>query len=102
TVDMYSPDVDGPRPDKQVSAVVQAADTGTMPPGLVLRLLLSALQVPDIDGIMRRMVDESGRFVWPEGPGRAAAGLGDEATQLASEGDDPATAGAGSMTHDDE
>lgn len=102
TIDINIPDLDDPQPDKQVSAVVQAANTGTMPPDLVLRLLLNALQVPDIDGIMRRMVDESGRFVWPEGPWRAAAGLGDEATQLASEGDDPATAGAGSMTHDDE
>src|SRR5690606_41289976 len=50
TIDINIPDLDDPQPDKQVSAVVQAANTGTMPPDLVLRLLLNALQVPDIDG----------------------------------------------------
>src|SRR5690606_9858237 len=52
-----------------VKAIVEASGTGVIPPEQVLRLLLTALGVTDVDGIVEKMIDPDTReFMWPKGP----------------------------------
>lgn len=68
-VDFVWPDLDDTDVAATVKAIVEASGTGTIPPEHVLRLLLSALGVTDVDGILEKMIDpETGKFIWPEGP----------------------------------
>ena len=103
TIDIVWPDLDDVDPKALLDAVVAANATGTPPPDLILRLVLQALGVRDIDSIMERMVDEQGKFLWPETPQNAGMGPGQQAADLARTGGDPATAGQpGSMGPDGE
>jgi len=90
TVDIIWPDLDETDPKQVIDAVVAAAGTGTMPPELVLRLLLQALGVRELDSILDEMVDEQGVFQWPQA---APITPGQQAADLARAGQDPATAG---------
>lgn len=95
TVDVTWPDLDDVDPAVLVEAIVKADATGTMPPELVLRLLLTALGVQQVDELVEAMLDENGDFQWPAGrpisPGQAAM----DAARL---GQDPAAVDGGPMT----
>ncbi|MBM0235950.1 hypothetical protein JNW88_00410 [Micromonospora sp. ATA32] len=97
TIDVVFPDLDDADVAKVVQAIKAAADTGTVPPEVVLRLLLTALGVRDADTIVEAMV-EDGDFQWPTGP---PLGGGQSAADLQRAGQDPAGAGPGPMTPDD-
>ncbi|GAA4439457.1 hypothetical protein [Phytohabitans houttuyneae] len=99
TIDLAWPDLDETETGAVITAIKAAADTGTVPPEVILRLLLTALGVRDVDGIMRKMVGEDGEFRWPTPPG---AGTGADAAALARGGGDPAQAGPGRMAPADE
>lgn len=96
TLDIDFPDLDQDM-TKVVQAVVQASTTQTLPPEQIARLLLTALGVRNIDTIIEMMVDDDGKFIWPEGPGQASA---DNPADLARAGQDPAAIGSGSMVGD--
>lgn len=90
TVDVIWPDLDGTDPKAAIEAVVAAAGTGTVPPEIILRHLLQALGVRELDSVLADMVDEHGAFKWPQA---APIGAGGQAAALARAGGDPATAG---------
>ncbi|MEV2239512.1 hypothetical protein [Micromonospora sp. NPDC049891] len=94
-------DIDWPRLDdvdmgKVVTAVVEASGTGTVPPEVTLRLLLTALGVRRVDQIMERLTGDGGEFLWPQ-----PAPLNTPAAAT-RQGGDPATSGPGPMVPDDE
>jgi hypothetical protein len=99
TIDVTFPDLDDVDPATVVKAVVEAAGTGTVPPDLVLRLLLTALGVRDTDQVIARMTDDDGTFLWPVPP--PLGGPGGQAAGLDRGGGDPADAGMGRMADDD-
>ena len=94
-IDVSWPDLDDTDPVKVVAAIKAASETGTVPPELVLRLLLTALGVRDVDGIVQPMLDDEGGFVWPRGPGEV-----DGPASYGRAGADPALSGVGSMRPD--
>jgi hypothetical protein len=90
TVDVVWPDLDETDVKQVIDAVVAAGGTGTMPPELVLRLLLQALGVREVESILDEMVDDNGQFQWPQA---APTTPGQQAADLARAGGDPAAAG---------
>lgn len=100
TVDIVWPDLDDADVGVVVEAITKAAGTGVVPPEEILRLLLTALGVRNVDALIEAMLDDDGEFVWPTGP--PLGGLGGQATDLQRAGGDPAGAGPGSMTPDGE
>ncbi len=102
TVDIVWPELDDVDPKALIEAVAAANGTGTLPPEQVLRLLLQAFRILDVDSILDQMVDEEGNFKWPSSPMTAGMGPGQQAADLARTGADPATAGPGSMGPDGE
>jgi hypothetical protein len=91
TVDIAWPDLAQVDQSILIKAITDASGTGTMPPELVLRLLLEVLGVADVDSILAVMLDDNGRFLWPSQPGQSAA----LAALLA--GGDPAASDGGPM-----
>lgn len=61
-------------PATWVKAIAEADGTGVMPPVETLRLLLTALQVREVDEVVTSMLDEDGAFVDPA-IARAAAAI---------------------------
>jgi hypothetical protein len=98
TVDIDWPDLDDADPVQLVEAIVKAAGTATVPPEVILRLLLTALGVRNVDTLVEAMLDDDGEFVWPTGP--PLGGLGSDAANRERNGQDPAGAGPGSMQPD--
>lgn len=98
TIDVIWPDLDDVEASEVIAGIVAANTTGTLPPEFVLRQLLIAIGVRDVDSIVAEMVDEeSGAFQWPQ----TAATAGQAAATAARTGGDPAAAGMpGSMTPD--
>jgi hypothetical protein len=96
TVDVVWPDLDEIDPATLVKAVVDANGTGVMPPEVVLRLLLTALGVRNVDDLVAAMVADDGSFLWPTPMGGSPEGDAQRA------GQDPAATGPGSMTPDDD
>ena len=47
----------------KVRAIVQAAQTETVPPLTIARLLMQALEVPDADDILAMITDDNGDFI---------------------------------------
>ena len=47
----------------KVRAIVQASQTETLPPLTVARLLMQALEVPDLDDVLALITDDEGNFV---------------------------------------
>jgi hypothetical protein len=82
-----------------IKAIVEGNSTGTMPPELVLRLVLTALNVRGVDEWLEKMLDDDGEFEWPKGP---PLGPGAEAAALARRGEDPTRAGPGPMEDPDD
>lgn len=94
TVDVTWPDLSDTPVDNLVDAIQKANDTGTVPPEVILRLLLTALGVRTVDEIVEQMVDEDGQFIWPGSPPLTP---GTQLAALARAGADPSTAGTGPM-----
>ncbi|UWP85891.1 hypothetical protein [Dactylosporangium fulvum] len=70
TIDIDYPDLDDVNQKDVVAAVTQAAGSGVLPPEVILRLLLTALGVRDIDTIVADMTGDDGEFLWPSQPGQ--------------------------------
>lgn len=71
-----------------VTAVVQADSTGKLPPLTTLRLILSALGVPNVDEVLAEVTDAAGNFIDPVQT--TAQNAGDAAAQAFRRGEDPA------------
>jgi hypothetical protein len=97
TINVIWPDLDDIDPAIIVKAIVEASSTGTIPPELVLQLLLGALGVRDIDEILEGLLDKDGNFLWPNAPPLG----GQQAADAERAGRDPAATGDGPMTPDD-
>lgn len=69
TIDIVWPDLSDTTVTDKVSAITSAAGTGTVPPEVVLRLLLAALGVREADKIVEALMDD-GEFQWPSKPGQ--------------------------------
>lgn len=95
TVDVVWPDLNDLDPATVVDAVVKAMQTGTVPPEIVARLLLTALGVRDVDEIVDELMGDGGEFRWPNGPP-----VGGSPADAARAGADPAATGGGPMTPD--
>lgn len=101
TIDVVWPDLDDVEALEIIQGIVAANATGTLPPELVLRHLLVALGVRDVDSILAEMEDEDGNFQWPQTAASAQqGGPGMDAAALAAAGGDPAAAGVGPMGPD--
>lgn len=89
TIDIAWPDLRDLDPMDMVTAIVQANSTGTVPPEHIVRLLLTALGVRNVDEIVDEMVDDDGKFLWPESP---PIGAGQSAVNNLRAGLDPTAA----------
>lgn len=98
TIDIVWPSLDDTDVAALVEAIKKASDTGTVPPEVVLRLLLTALGVRQVDQIVEQLLDDDGNFQWPTGP---PLGGGQSAADRQRAGKDPADTGPGSMAPDD-
>lgn len=87
TVDQDWPDLDDVDVQTLVTAIVAADGTGHVPPLVIVRLLLQALGVTDIDEILDAVTDDQGNFLPPEGAG---GGAGQAAVNAFNRGEDPA------------
>ncbi|MBN6054528.1 hypothetical protein JYK22_21480, partial [Nonomuraea sp. RK-328] len=93
TIDISWPDIDDLDPAVIIDSIVKADATGYLPPLTVVRLLLEALGVRDVDSILDSLTDEEGNFRPPEG---AAGAAGQAAVDAFRRGEDPArTLGGG-------
>ncbi|MFI7448088.1 hypothetical protein ACIBQX_11370 [Nonomuraea sp. NPDC049714] len=92
TLDIAWPDIDDLDPGAVIEAIVKADATGYVPPLVVVRLLLEALGVRDVESILDGLTDEDGNFKPPEG---AAGQAGQAAVDAFRRGDDPAALLAG-------
>jgi hypothetical protein len=99
TVDITWPDLTDTSVDVISDAIMKANSTGTMPPEVVLRLILTAFGVRGVDEIVERMTDEDGDFIWPKG---APMPAGSQLALLSKLGADPAQAGTGPMAGDEQ
>ncbi|QKW15370.1 hypothetical protein [Verrucosispora sp. NA02020] len=95
TIDIEWPRLDDVDMRDVVSAVVEASGTGTVPPEVVVRLLLTALGVRRVDQIVERLTGGDGEFLWPQPPPLNTP------SGAARVGGDPAASGPGSMRPDD-
>lgn len=98
TVDITWPDLEDTSVDTLADAILKASQTGTVPPEVILRLLLTAFGVRGVDEIVEQMTDEDGEFIWPKGPPLSP---GSQLALLSKTGQDPAQAGTGPMAGDD-
>ena len=64
-VDVIFPPLDSLPIDTLMSAIKTADDTGKVPGHVILRLLLQALEVPDVDEVMDAATDEDGNLIDP-------------------------------------
>ena len=80
------PPLDGLNPLQLVTAIVAADSTQKMPPLTTVRLLLSALGVPNVDEVLAEVTDEEGNFLDP------TVSAGDVAVNAFNRGEDPASA----------
>ncbi len=72
TVDVTFPPLADLPLDQRMTALQTALDSGA-PPLLILKLMLEALGVEDVDEILEGMVDERGQFIDPRATAAAAA-----------------------------
>jgi hypothetical protein len=84
TLEVTWPPLDEIDPAAMVAAIVQADSTDTIPRLVVLRLLLQALRVDDVDEILEQVTDENGQFIDPQ------ASAGQAAVDAFNAGQDPA------------
>lgn len=86
TLDIVWPDLDETPIETLIAAITDADATGKVPPLVILRLLLRALRVRDVDEIIDGVTDENGEWIDP----RASAGQA--AIDAFNRGEDPAAA----------
>ncbi|HEY2791649.1 MAG TPA: hypothetical protein VGJ28_04800, partial [Micromonosporaceae bacterium] len=98
TVDITWPDLEDTSVDVISDAIMKANLTGTVPPEIVLRLILTAFGVRGVDEIVEQMTDDDGKFIWPSSPPLAA---GSQLALMSKLGGDPAQLGTGPMAGDD-
>lgn len=60
------PSIDKVPVETLVKAIVEADGTGKLPPLVVARLLLIALDVEDVDEVLAQLVDDEGNFIDPQ------------------------------------
>jgi hypothetical protein len=96
TIDITWPEFDSTPVETLVKAIVEADGTQTMPPLVVLRLLLQALKVDNVDEILDEVTDDDGNFIPPEGA------AGQAATDAFRRGEDPAAALNGDPDDEDD
>ncbi len=84
------PPLTGQDPLQIVSGIVAADSTGKMPPLTTLRLILSALGVPNVDEVIAEVTGPDGEWLDPEQTARANAGQ--SATDAFRRGEDPNSA----------
>ncbi|MER5420345.1 hypothetical protein [Streptosporangium roseum] len=87
TLDVSWPDIDDLDPAAIIDSIVKADGTQYLPPLVVVRLLLEALGVRDVESIVEALTDEYGNFRPPEG---ASKGAGQAAVDAFRRGEDPA------------
>ena len=90
TVDLVWPDLDDTDIGVLVKAIVESSTVGVIPPEEILRLLLSALGVRNVDQLVESLLNDDGTFAWPNAPPMGPAAL-------ARAGGNPADAGPGPM-----
>jgi hypothetical protein len=88
-IDISWPDIEDIDPAMVIDAIVKADGTSYLPPLVVVRLLLEALGVTDVDEIIDGLTDDDGNFVPPEG---AVGRAGQAAVDAFRRGEDPAAA----------
>ncbi|CAN7195368.1 hypothetical protein [Knoellia sp. LjRoot47] len=71
SLDVTFPDVDDANTAEMVKAIVEAAGTELLPELTLARLLLQALDVEDVDEVLKLVTDADGNFIYPAD--RAAA-----------------------------
>ncbi|HEY9521902.1 MAG TPA: hypothetical protein VIR33_01580 [Thermopolyspora sp.] len=86
TVDVSWPDLDDLPVETLIKAIVEADSTTYMPPLVVVRLLLQALKVQDVDQIIDSLTGDDGEFKSPH------SGAGQVAADRFRRGEDPAQA----------
>lgn len=86
TVEITFPPLDELPMETIVKSIVAADGTGKLPPLEVVKLLLRALSVKDVDEILADMVDDQGQFIDP------SVNAGTVAVRAFRAGQDPATA----------
>lgn len=84
TLSIQWPDLSETPVDVLVKAIVAADSTQKLPPLTVVRLLLNALGVDDVDEIIDEVTDDQGQFIDP------ATTAGDVAVRAFRNGQDPA------------
>lgn len=97
TVDITWPDLDDVEAKEIVETIIAANGAGVIKPEIILRQLLVALGLRDVDSLIEEATDDDGNFIWPKA---GALGPGQDAAALARAGGDPAAAGTGSMGPD--
>jgi hypothetical protein len=88
-IDINFPDIEDVDPAVVIDAIVKADGTSYLPPLVVVRLLLEALGVTDVDEIIDALTGPDGEFLPPEG---AVGRAGQAAVDAFRRGDDPAMA----------
>jgi hypothetical protein len=97
TVDITWPPLADLSVDLFADAIQKASSTGVIPPEVMLRLILTAFGVRDVDEIVEQMIDDDGEFVWPK---HAPLAAGTQLALMSHLGGDPARAGSGPMGAD--
>ena len=85
-IDVVFPDIQDDNLETAIEAVSKAAGTGTLHPLTIARLLLTVLEVEDVEGELERITGEDGEWVDPQVSTAMAAGL--DAARRARQGDD--------------
>jgi hypothetical protein len=86
TVEVSWPDLDDIDVEKVVKAIALADQVGYLPPLVIVRLLLIALGVDDVDAVLDEVTDDEGNFVPPD------VSAGQVAVDAFNRGDNPAAA----------
>ena len=73
TVDVTFPSIEDLSVTERIDAAVKAAGTELLPPLLIVRLMLTALGVEDIDEVLEDMTDDDGNFLDPRITAQVAA-----------------------------
>ena len=90
TIEIVFPPIEDTDPAVIVKAIVEAEGTKLLPPVEVVKLLLAALGVEDVDEIVDDLTDDEGNFLDPYRD--VGQNVGNAVTRAFRRGDDPVTA----------
>lgn len=74
-VEVSWPPIDKTPTKDLVETIVKAWDTGLLPPELMAQELMQALEVDNIDEVLKKLLDVDGNFVFPEQASAAGSAL---------------------------